>query len=103
MRCMSHRYVLIRLYKTGCRTSRSYQIPPFNDQENVQTISSDIAILLKDWVEDAKRPQSPLSRGDFPVDLLDRTITKYLEELRPDRKETQAIFEDLKRQLRRYW
>ncbi|KAH8120271.1 nucleoporin [Phellopilus nigrolimitatus] len=79
------------------------QVPPFNDQENIQMISSDIAVLLKDWVEEARRPQSPLARGDFPVDLLDRTITKYIEELKPDRKETKGIFEDVKRQLRRYW
>ena len=66
-------------------------------------ISSDIAVLLKDWVEDAKRPQSSLSPGDLPVDLLDRTIAKYIDELSADKKETKALFEDVKLQLRRYW
>lgn len=66
-------------------------------------ISSDIAVLLKDWVEDAKRPQSSLSQGDLPVDLLDRTIAKYIDELSADKKETKALFEDVKLQLRRYW
>lgn len=79
------------------------QVPPFSDQDNIQMISSDIAVLLKDWVEDAKRPQSSLSRGDLPVDLLDRTITKYIDELSTDKKETKALFEDVKLQLRRYW
>ncbi|THH08723.1 hypothetical protein EW145_g2498 [Phellinidium pouzarii] len=79
------------------------QVPPFNDQENIQMISSDIAVLLKDWVGDARRPQSPLARGDFPVEVIDRTVTKYLEELRPDRKETRINFEDVKQQLRQYW
>ncbi|KAI5123612.1 hypothetical protein M0805_003428 [Coniferiporia weirii] len=79
------------------------QIPPFNDQENIQMISSDIAVLLKDWIEDARRPQSPLARGDFPVDPIDRAITKYLEELRPDRRETREMFEDVKKKLQRHW
>jgi len=79
------------------------QVPPFNDQENVQAISSDIAVLLKDWVDDAKSPGSSSARMDIPVDLLDRTIAKYLDELQPDRRETRGIFEDVKRQLRRYW
>lgn len=69
----------------------------------MQAISSDIAVLLKDWVEDARRPEAALTRGDFPVDLLDRTISEYLKELRPDRKETKETYEDAKRQLRRYW
>lgn len=78
------------------------QIPPFNEQENIQHISSDIAVLLKDWVEDARRPAS-LAREELPIDLLDRIVTKYLEELDPGRKETRTMFEDVKRQLRRYW
>ena len=60
-------------------------------------------MLLKDWVEDARRPQSVLSGGDLPIDLLDRTIAKYVEEVAPERKETKAVFEEVKRQLRSYW
>lgn len=59
--------------------------------------------MLKDWVEDAGRSQSALSRDDFPADLLDRTVTKYIEELTPDRKETKMTYEEVKRMLRRYW
>ena len=78
------------------------KIPPFNDQENIQLISTDIAILLKDWVEDARRSAS-LERQNMPVELLERTIAKYLEELSPSRKDTKVTFEDVRRQLRRYW
>lgn len=81
----------------------SAQVPPFNDQANVQAISSDIAILLKDWIEEAKRPQSSIARGDFPVDFMDRAVTKYIEELGGERTETRSTFEDVKSQLRRYW
>ena len=76
---------------------------PFNIQDNVQLLSSDIAVILKDWVEDASRSQSAMTREDFPADLLDRTVTKYIEELTPDRKETKTVYEEIKRSLRQYW
>ena len=79
------------------------KVPPFNDQDNVQTISSDIAILLSDWLEEAKRPQSSVRRGEFPAGRIDSTIEQYLAELKPDRAETRRTYEDIKRQLRRHW
>jgi len=79
------------------------QVPPFNDQANVQTISSDIAVLLSDWLEEAKRPQSSVRRGEFPVSRIDGAIDQYLAELEPNRMETRKTYEDIKRQLRRYW
>ena len=54
-------------------------------------------------MEDASRSQSAMTREDFPADLLDRTVTKYIEELTPDRKETKAVYEEIKRSLRQYW
>lgn len=68
----------------------------------MQAISSEIAVLLKDWVDDARRPQSSRTDG-LPVDLLDRAIAKYIQELRPDRKDTLVLLEDVRRQLQRYW
>ena len=103
MKCMSLRYSDHITLLGKVPSLILLQIPPFNDQENVQAISSDIAVLLKDWVDEARRPQTSLSRTDIPVDLIDRTISKYLEELRPDRRETKCVFEDVQRQLRRYW
>lgn len=103
MTCMNLKYVFVKPPIPISSCSYSCKVPPFNDQDNIQTISSDIAVLLKDWVEDARRPQSSFSGGDLPIDLLDRTIAKYMEELAPDRRETKSIFEDVKRQLRRYW
>ena len=82
------------------------QIPPFNDQPNVQAISSDIAVLLADWLEEAKRPQSStVGRGEFPVGRIDLAIDQYLSELEsdPKRAETRKVYENIKRQLRRNW
>ena len=81
----------------------STQIPPFNEQANVQSISSDIAVLLTDWLEDAKRPQSAAARGEFPVYRIDQAVDQYLAELVPSRTETKAAYENIKRQLRRNW
>ena len=79
------------------------QVPPFNEQANVQAISSDIAVLLMDWVEDAKRPQSAASRDDFPVFRIDQAVEQYLSEVEPTRTETKTTYETVKRQLRRHW
>jgi len=79
------------------------QIPPFNDQANVQAVSSDIAVLLADWLDDIKRPQSAASRGEFPVYRIDQAIEQYLAELEVDRTETKSTYEAVKRQLRRDW
>ncbi|KAJ7125656.1 nucleoporin [Mycena crocata] len=80
-------------------------VPPFNDQTNVQAISSDIAILLSDWIEDAKRPQSSTGRrvDEFPVSRIDHAVDQYLVELEATRTETKEKFENIKRQLRRNW
>lgn len=77
------------------------QIPPFNLQENVQAISSDIAVLLKDWLEDAKRPQSTAARDEFPVYRIDQAVDQYLAELEPSRVDTKSVYDEIKRQLRR--
>ncbi|KAL0951292.1 hypothetical protein HGRIS_008003 [Hohenbuehelia grisea] len=80
------------------------QVPPFNDQANVQAISSDIAVLLADWLEEAKRPGSALlGAGEFPVGRIDVAIDQYLSELGASRTETRSIYEGVKRQLRRNW
>ncbi|KAJ7596975.1 nucleoporin [Mycena floridula] len=78
-------------------------VPPFNAQANVQALSSDIAVLLSDWLEEAKRPNSSVGRGEFPVGRIDLAIDKYVPELNADRTDTKAIYENIKRQLRRNW
>lgn len=83
--------------------SFNVKVPPFNSQENVQAISSEIAVLLKDWVDAARRSQSPRTDEGLPVDILDRAIAKYIQELQPDRRDTLALLEDVRRQLQRYW
>ncbi|KAI0757109.1 nucleoporin [Daedaleopsis nitida] len=79
------------------------QVPPFNEQANVQAISSDIAIILADWIEEAKRPQSTAARSEFPVFRIDQAVEQYLAELEPGRTETKSAYETIKRQLRRHW
>ena len=69
----------------------------------MQAISSDIAVLLKDWVEEAKRPQSVAARDEFPVFRIDQAVEQYLAEVEPSRTETKSTYEDIKRQLRRHW
>ncbi|KAJ6604576.1 nucleoporin [Mycena vulgaris] len=80
-------------------------VPPFNDQTNVQAVSSDIAVLLRDWIEDAKRPQSSTGRrvDEFPVGRIHLAVEQYLVELEATRTQTKETFEDVKRQLRRNW
>ncbi|KAL0578729.1 hypothetical protein V5O48_003285 [Marasmius crinis-equi] len=75
-------------------------LPPFNSQANVQSLSSDIAILLTDWMEEARRPNSPASR-EIPVTQLDAAVDQYLAE--SNSAETKAAYEAIKRQLRRNW
>ncbi|KAH9487013.1 putative nucleoporin [Psilocybe cubensis] len=79
------------------------QVPPFNDQANVQAISGEFAILITDWVTEATRPQANVLRAEFPVGRVDAAIDQYLSELEPARTETKALYEEAKRQLRRYW
>ncbi|KAJ4486039.1 nucleoporin, partial [Lentinula aciculospora] len=78
-------------------------IPPFNAQANVQAISSDMATLFTDWLEEVKRPNSSVGRSEFPVTRIDFAIDQYIAELHADRVETKAKYENVKRQLRRDW
>lgn len=79
------------------------QVPPFNDQANVQAISSEIAVLFSDWLGEAMRPQSSTLRAEFPVGRVDLAVDQYMAELEPSRTETRTTYENVKRQLRRYW
>ncbi|KAF7290088.1 MYND-type domain-containing protein [Mycena chlorophos] len=55
--------------------------PPFNDQKNVQAVSSDIAVLLSDWVADAatavvvRLPRRRLSRRTHTRLILPMALT----------------------------
>jgi len=81
--------------------SNHFQIPPFNVQEAVQFLSSDIAVLISDWLDQAIRPQSGITRGEFPADLLDEAVNQYLRELEPNRIETRQLYETLSVKIRR--
>jgi nuclear pore complex protein Nup155 len=77
------------------------QIPPFNQQANVQAISSDIAVLLSDWVAEAARAPSRAAR-EFPVGRVSAAVTQYIRELDKGRTETRALYEDIQRELRQW-
>ncbi|KJA29400.1 hypothetical protein HYPSUDRAFT_32851 [Hypholoma sublateritium FD-334 SS-4] len=79
------------------------QVPPFNDQANVQAISSEIASLITDWLAEATRPQANLLRSEFPAGRIDSALDQYLSELEPSRVETKTRYENAKRLVRQYW
>jgi hypothetical protein len=79
------------------------QVPPFNNQANVQFVSSDIAILLHDWVTEALRPQSTLPKQEFPVGLVDSTVDTYIKELLPSNKWTLELYTAVKGLIRQNW
>ncbi|KAH8835728.1 nucleoporin [Flagelloscypha sp. PMI_526] len=78
------------------------QIPPFNTAANTQAVSADIAVLLSDWVQQARRPMSG-ARADFPVDRIDTQVGVYIEELDQTKLDTLALYQNVKRDLHRYW
>jgi len=78
-------------------------VPPFNNQASVQAISADIAVLLSDWLEEAKRPQSSTAHAELPAGRIDMAVGQYLAELDSSNNETRVIYEGIKRQLRRNW
>lgn len=80
-----------------------YQVPPFNEQPSVQAITSDIAVLLNDWIEEAKRPQSSTARRELPVGRIDVAVGQYLSELDASNVDTKVVYEGIKRELRRNW
>ncbi|KAF8905503.1 nucleoporin [Gymnopilus junonius] len=79
------------------------QVPPFHTQDNVQAISTEIAVLLTDWLSAATRPQEHVLHAEFPVARVDAAIQQYLLELNANRTEIKALYENAKRQLRQYW
>ncbi|KAF9568469.1 nucleoporin [Agrocybe pediades] len=78
-------------------------VPPFNEQSNVQITSSEIAVLITDWLQEATRPQASVLRAEFPAGRVDAAIDQYLAELQPNRVETKTLYENAKRLLRKYW
>ena len=85
------------------RLTRKLKVPPFNDQANVQAISSEIASLITDWLAEATRPQANLLRSEFPAGRIDSALDQYLSELEPSRVETKTRYENAKRLVRQYW
>ncbi|CCA71270.1 related to NUP170-nuclear pore protein [Serendipita indica DSM 11827] len=66
---------------TALRSLYDSQVPPFNSPKALQFLLMDIALFLRDWVQEATRPHTSLSRREFPADIVDSTIERYLKEL----------------------
>ena len=90
-------------FQFGGFISPTLQVPPFNNQANVQFVSSDIAILLHDWVTEALRPQSTSSKHEFPVGLVDSTVDTYIRELLPSNTRTLELYSAVKNLIRQNW
>jgi len=77
------------------------QVPPFDTEQAVRTLSSDICVLLSDWLDAARRSTSEF----FPVDRIDTAVDVYIRELAlgDATKSTRENYERIKRELRRNW
>jgi len=95
--------LLFVFLSTNGFNSPTPQVPPFNNQANVQFVSSDIAILLHDWITEALRPQSTSSNHDFPVGLVDSIVDTYIKELLPSNKRTMELYTAVKSLIRQNW
>lgn len=69
----------------------------------MQAVSSEIAVLITDWITESTRPQANALRVEFPVARVDSACDQYLSELEPSQTETKVLYENAKRQLRKYW
>jgi nuclear pore complex protein Nup155 len=66
---------------------------------NVQALSTDIAILLLDWLNDATSSRS--SRSEFPVGPIIRLVDSLLKETAPSNTECRKALEEIKLRLQK--
>lgn len=60
-------------------------------------------MLLQDWLEEARRPNSKIGRDEVPAGRVDVAVDKYLAELGTDKTDVRQAYENAKRMLRRNW
>jgi nuclear pore complex protein Nup155 len=58
---------------------------------------------LHDWVTEALRPQSTISKREFPAGLVDDTIDTYVKELLQSNKRTLELYSAVKSLIRHNW
>ncbi|KAG8827238.1 hypothetical protein FRC19_004757 [Serendipita sp. 401] len=89
---------------TSLRTLYDSQVVPFNTRKAIQHLSADIALFLRDWVQDLIRRRSPQSSRDFPADLVDSSIDKYISELSGENAVgTEAIYKEVRSLVRQHF
>jgi hypothetical protein len=64
---------------------------------NIQALSTDIAILLRDWLNESTASRT--SRGEFPVTSISRVIDRLLKEVSPSNAEGRKVYEEIKLRL----
>ena len=79
------------------------QVPPFNTQQHVQWVSSDIAVLLSDWLDEVIRPHSSIPRREFPANVVDESVDQYLRELVASQDDTKRLYKEIKVKLRQHF
>jgi nuclear pore complex protein Nup155 len=75
------------------------KVPPYNVQENVQALSADLSVILKDWLDAVTGPRPTLKRSEFPADPVIRVVDAMLKELSPT-NESRSTYEVLKTRIR---
>ena len=83
--------------------SPTLQVPQFNNQANVQFVSSDCATLLHNWVTEALHPRSTFSKHEFLVGLVDGTVDTHIRELLPSNTRTLVLYTAVKNLKRQNW
>jgi len=74
------------------------RVPPYHTTVNIQALSTDIAILLKDWLNDATASRS--TRDDFPTASVVRVLDSLVKDLSPSNSEGRKVYEEIKQRLK---
>ncbi|KAF9519855.1 hypothetical protein BS47DRAFT_1387799 [Hydnum rufescens UP504] len=76
--------------------------PPYHTTERERFLIDDITSLMSNWLAETLRPGSRVPRGSFPANVIDQTVSAYLEALpmTPDAHDTRRTLLDIQRKIR---
>ena len=90
---MSQRYETTEIVNTLLKKCK---VPPYHTNANIQALATDIAILLRDWLNDVSS-----SSSDFPTSTITRTIDTLFRETTTSNAEGRKVLEELRIRLQR--